>query len=71
MKIIGLFNDEEVKEIKDDIKIIEKGNTKSIESGFFGVRIEEETSDSIFYDVYRIVGFVEVKKNNQKRGAKK
>lgn len=61
MKIEGLLNMEEIEEVKEDIKILEKGKTYEVESGFLGVKISDKTDDTIFYDVYRIIAVVSVK----------
>ena len=54
MKIEGLLNAEEEKEVKEHIKMLKEDNAECIESGFLGVKVSEKGC----YDVYRIIAQV-------------
>lgn len=60
MKIGCFLNDEEIKDVKDFIKQLQKDKkTEYVETGGFGVRVERFKDCDIF-EVYRIVGTVTI-----------
>lgn len=60
MKIGCFLNNEEIKDVKDFIKQLQKDKkTELVETGGLGVRVERFKDCNVF-DVYRIVGTVAI-----------
>jgi hypothetical protein len=63
IKIIKTFTDDEIKDIKNFVECLEiEKETDWVESNFLGVKRGDKTDNIVYYDIYRNVGIVEVKR---------